>query len=67
VNAREYAEYSSLAPLMLTQMCSEAISDPDRRRVYGGSMSQCIRNCLPERCGGEPKWKGWKGKPKKWK
>jgi RHS repeat-associated protein len=41
------------------ELCTDAQSDPDRRRVYGGSMSQCIRSCLPEQCGGEPKWKGF--------
>ncbi len=42
-----------------SELCSESISDSDLKRMFGGSMSQCIKNCLPERCGGEPKWKGW--------
>jgi RHS repeat-associated protein len=42
------------------EQCAAAQSDPDRSHVYGGSISQCIRNCLPERCGGEPTWKGLK-------
>ena len=41
------------------ELCVEVQTDPDRRRVYGGSISQCMKNCLPERCGGEPKWKGY--------
>ena len=43
-----------------SELCAAAQADPDRRRVYGGSMTQCMKNCLPERCGGEPKWKGYK-------
>jgi len=43
-----------------SEMCAEAQADPDRKHVYGGSMTQCMKNCLPERCGGEPKWKGYK-------
>ncbi len=41
-------------------LCAEEVGDPDRTRAYGGSMSQCILNCLPERCGGEPLWKGYR-------
>jgi hypothetical protein len=40
-------------------LCAEAYADPDRRHVVGGSINQCIRNCLPERCGGEGTWKGF--------
>lgn len=43
-----------------SEICTDAIGDPDRKSLYGGSMSQCMKNCLPERCGGEPKWKGYK-------
>jgi RHS repeat-associated protein len=43
-----------------SEQCAEAMTDPDLRHVYGGSMTQCIKNCLPERCGGEPLWKGYK-------
>lgn len=46
------------------QLCSEAQIDPDASHIYWGSIMQCMRNCLPERCGGEPKWKGW-DKPRK--
>ncbi|MHC1727572.1 MAG: RHS repeat protein [Syntrophobacteraceae bacterium] len=42
------------------ELCVEIMVDPDARHVYGGSMSQCIQNCLPEICGGEAKWKGYK-------
>ncbi|TXI76608.1 MAG: RHS repeat-associated core domain-containing protein [Dechloromonas sp.] len=42
------------------EMCADVQTDPDRNHVYGGSISQCIQNCLPEKCGGEPKWKGYK-------
>jgi len=42
------------------EMCADVQTDPNRNHVYGGSISQCIRNCLPEKCGGEPKWKGYK-------
>jgi RHS repeat-associated protein len=44
-----------------SEMCSQAQYDPDRRHAFGGSMSQCMRNCVPEKCGGEPKWKGFRG------
>lgn len=43
-----------------SELCAEAQGDPDRRKMFGGSMTQCMKNCLPERCGGEPKWKGFK-------
>jgi RHS repeat-associated protein len=43
-----------------SELCAAAQVDPDRQHVYGGSMSQCMKNCLPERCGGEPTWKGFK-------
>lgn len=44
-----------------SKTCTEAQSDPqDRRKVYGGSMQRCMKSCLPERCGGDPKWKGYK-------
>ena len=42
------------------EMCAEAIYDCDRGHVTGGSMQECINNCLPEICGGAPKWKGYK-------
>jgi RHS repeat-associated protein len=44
---------------MCSAMCADAMADPNRPHVYGGSMSQCMKNCLPEECGGEPKWKGY--------
>ena len=42
-------------------LCSDIYEDrsDNRRGVYGGSLAQCISNCLPEACGGEPRWKGW--------
>ena len=40
-------------------MCTEAQTDPDRRHVYGGSMTACMKSCVSERCGGDPKWKGY--------
>jgi len=43
-----------------SELCAAASMDPDRKHVYGGSMTQCMKNCLPERCGGEPTWKGFK-------
>lgn len=43
-----------------SELCAAAQVDPDRKHVYGGSMTQCMKNCLPERCGGEPTWKGYK-------
>lgn len=43
-----------------SELCADSMTDPDRKHVFGGSMQQCIKNCLPERCGGEPKWKGYK-------
>jgi RHS repeat-associated protein len=44
-----------------SRICTEAQNDPqDRRHVYGGSMQRCMKSCLPERCGGDPKWKGYK-------
>ncbi len=42
--------------------CSEAVGDPSLKHFYGGSMTQCMKNCLSERCGGEPKWKGYKSR-----
>lgn len=33
-------------------MCAEAAGDTDRKHVYGGSMAQCMLNCLPVKCGG---------------
>jgi RHS repeat-associated protein len=45
-------------------LCADMVEDGSGRRggsrgrVFGGSIAQCIKNCLPERCGGEPKWKG---------
>ena len=42
------------------EFCADVYEDPfGREKVFGGSISQCIKNCLPERCGGEPKWKGY--------
>lgn len=43
-----------------SELCADAMTDPDREHVYGGSMTQCMKNCLPEKCGGEPLWKGYK-------
>lgn len=45
-------------------LCSNAYSDSNRKKVYGGSMQQCIKNCLPQKCGGEPQWKGYTKPPK---
>ena len=44
------------------ELCSEIAEkkDSDRRHVWGGSISQCVQNCLPTRCGGEGMWKGFK-------
>lgn len=49
--------------------CAASQGDPDFEGGFGGSFGQCMKNCLPERCGGEPKWKGNKSKPKQktWK
>jgi RHS repeat-associated protein len=50
-----------------TIMCTDAVLDGsskpkgDRGNVFGGSFEQCVANCLPEACGGEPKSKGWEG------
>jgi hypothetical protein len=35
-----------------SEMSADAQSDPDLRKVYGGSMTQRMKNCLPERCRG---------------
>lgn len=43
-----------------SELCARSQADFNRPHVYGGSMSQCMKNCLPEECGGEPKWKGYK-------
>jgi RHS repeat-associated protein len=42
------------------ELCARAQNDPDMRHIYGGSITQCMKNCLPEECGGEPKWKGYR-------
>ncbi len=34
------------------KQCEEAMDDPDQCNVYGGSISKCIRGCLPQLCGG---------------
>jgi RHS repeat-associated protein len=47
------------------QRCNKARYDPDAKHIWGGSFQQCMRNVLPEKCGGEPKWKGYKGKPRR--
>ena len=44
-----------------SEMCKDAMCDPDRQNVYGGSMSSCMQACVPEICGGAPKWKGYFG------
>ena len=43
------------------ELCADIAetNDPSRRHVWGGSFSQCIKNCLPTRCGGEGIWKGY--------
>ncbi len=46
-----------------TRMCADRQGDPDFKKGFGGSLQQCIKNCLSEECGGEPKWKGFKSKP----
>ena len=43
-----------------SELCAEIYENPwGREKVFGGSISQCIKNCLPEKCGGAPKWKGY--------
>ncbi|MFO7594261.1 MAG: RHS repeat-associated core domain-containing protein, partial [Pseudomonadota bacterium] len=34
------------------RLCEESMDDPDRCKVYGGSIEKCIRGCLPYICGG---------------
>jgi hypothetical protein len=47
-------------------MCTDLYESGDGKKggagehIFGGSIAQCIRNCLPEACGGEGKWKGYK-------
>lgn len=43
-----------------SELCADAQTDPDLQHVYGGSITQCLKNCLPVRCGGEGLWKGFK-------
>ncbi|WP_398501370.1 RHS repeat-associated core domain-containing protein, partial [Variovorax sp.] len=50
-----------------TISCTDTVLDGSskpggaREHVFGGGFEQCMANCLPEACGGEPKWKGWEG------
>jgi RHS repeat-associated protein len=35
-----------------SELCAEAMDNPDSCNVYGGSIETCIRGCLPYICGG---------------
>ncbi|MCK9385938.1 MAG: DUF6531 domain-containing protein [Nevskia sp.] len=35
-----------------SELCAEAMDNPDACNVYGGSIETCIRGCLPYICGG---------------
>jgi len=53
-------EYCRQEKIGCIELCSESEGDPNRSHLYGGSMTQCIHNCLPTICGGEGLWKGYK-------
>lgn len=58
----EQAEECKEEIRICSELCADAQIDPDREHVYGGSITQCLKNCLSEECGGEPKWKGNKSR-----
>ncbi len=45
-------EYCRKERRSCAKQCEEAMDDPDLCNVYGGSISKCIRGCLPQLCGG---------------
>lgn len=48
-----------------SELCAEAQTDGDRRLVYTGSIEGCMKSCLPEKCGGDLKWKGYRDRNRK--
>jgi RHS repeat-associated protein len=52
-----------------TVQCATVAGNPNYPKLGGKDFEDCMKICVSERCGGDPKWKGYKNPPRKrrWK